>query len=505
MQRTSALFDGLQRAYGQFLINRINPVKKKAEGVASTVRSTVTAELWAAHLSGERGLGIAPLRDDGTVRFGAIDIDVPTINHAALEEATKELGLPLIVCRSKSGGAHCYLFLREPLSAKKARGYLFEWASALGHPGVEIFPKQEGLASTRDVGNWLNMPYFDYEGPTTRYAVIGGVAASLEAFLDYAEALTMTGEDLAKIHVVTVQDMDDGPPCLQFLAKRGEFPQGSRNNALFNCAVYARKRYGDMEWEVYVDRFNETYCNPRLSSGEIQSVVKSARKKSYGYLCSQPPINEHCNRPLCRSRRFGVGLGENDDSPINVMLDDLTRVETQPPTWFMSIDGRRVELTTEQLKNVEAFRTACMDQVGKLPPPMTRRRWEKALTLLMENMTIVNDVPSDAGARGQFFALLEDFLTLRAPARSKDELLQGKHWLDEDGRVYFRSRDLMVFLDRERMKMSTREVYSALRTHSHVAHHSMMLKGRCISAWSIPRISNAQTDEFDVSIPEGDF
>ena len=40
-----------------------------------------------------------------SVKWTAIDIDVNDIDHSRLEAKMNEPGLPLIVCRSKSGGA----------------------------------------------------------------------------------------------------------------------------------------------------------------------------------------------------------------------------------------------------------------------------------------------------------------------------------------------------------------------------------------------------------------
>ena len=46
------------------------------------------------------------------------------------------------------------------------REYLTEMAIMLGHSGVEIFPKQDTIIVERgDVGNFINMPYFDAEMP----------------------------------------------------------------------------------------------------------------------------------------------------------------------------------------------------------------------------------------------------------------------------------------------------------------------------------------------------
>ena len=41
----------------------------------------------------------------------------------------RKLDLPLVMCRSKSGGAHIFLFLKEPTQAKIIRDKLIESSS----------------------------------------------------------------------------------------------------------------------------------------------------------------------------------------------------------------------------------------------------------------------------------------------------------------------------------------------------------------------------------------
>ena len=84
--------------------------------------NVVHPEHYAEHLAGKLGLGLVPVRRDGTCRFAAIDIDIDSIDHPALLQKVLARKLPLTVCRSKSGGAHLYLFMKEPgQSAATAR------------------------------------------------------------------------------------------------------------------------------------------------------------------------------------------------------------------------------------------------------------------------------------------------------------------------------------------------------------------------------------------------
>ena len=59
----------------------------------------------------------------------------------------------------------------------------------------------------------------------------------------------------------------DGPPCLNKLAIDG-FGEGSRNNALFNVAVYCKKAHAD-DWENQVGMYNQKYMDPPLNYQEV--------------------------------------------------------------------------------------------------------------------------------------------------------------------------------------------------------------------------------------------
>ena len=104
-------------------------------------------------------------------QWGAIDVDLYQHDYEPILKQIHKLKLPLIMFRSKSGGAHLYIFLSEPISATEIRDRLAEFASALGYGNCEIFPKQEEVIVQRgDVGNFINLPYFNYKY-TMRYAI----------------------------------------------------------------------------------------------------------------------------------------------------------------------------------------------------------------------------------------------------------------------------------------------------------------------------------------------
>lgn len=79
-----------------------------------------------------------------------------------------------------------FSFCSEWVTAKTMQSTLQHLASGLGYGGSEIFPKQIKLFLDRgDIGNFLNMPYFNAEDGL-RYALNDdGSAATLHEFLRY--------------------------------------------------------------------------------------------------------------------------------------------------------------------------------------------------------------------------------------------------------------------------------------------------------------------------------
>ena len=492
------LFDGLDRAHGQFIITGVKG-SGKIEGRASTVLGRVTENHWAEHIQGTLGVGVVPIKDDGTVSWGAIDIDVYPLDFKKICDKIEELKLPLVVCRTKSGGAHLFLFGSEPLPAALVRSKLMVYAAALGYPKVEIFPKQVRLASKNDVGNWLNMPYFQAE-KTERYCIVGDKQLSLEEFLEYANSKRVDEETLTGI-VINTPDSDnfmDGPPCLQSLATQG-FPPGSRNSGLFAVGVYLRMKFPD-DWEKEMDPANQKYMNPPLPSKEVIMLTRSVGRKSYFYPCDKFPLNEYCSKELCRSRQYGIGEGNEDDPMVNIGA--LVKLLTTPPVWIIDVDGVRMELDTDDLLSQDRFRKRCVELINNYPNRIKPIAWEKMVREKLRNVEMV-EAPDDAGAEGRMWFMLDNFCTGMVQARVKEELLMGKPWTQE-GKTFFRGSDFQRYLEQQHFRsMSSKELWAAMRRRG-AEHTTFNIKGKCVQCWSVPAFTQQDSD-FEIPDVEGEF
>ena len=176
------MFDGYKSKIGQTNVLEVREYGK-SNSKSWTAQGPVTFKHWQNHLKGiGPGLGIVPLKEDNTIVWGAIDIDLypADINH--IVRLLAEHQAPLIPFRSKSGGVHLYAFFDAPVSADKGRAFLKALAHRMGFLTEEIFPKQTTRNRPDEIGNWLNMPY--YGGMDHgRHAIINGKPATLEQFL----------------------------------------------------------------------------------------------------------------------------------------------------------------------------------------------------------------------------------------------------------------------------------------------------------------------------------
>ncbi len=493
------LFRGYELAHGTFVVQRTSD-KGKSEGRALTHKGPATEELWRDHLSGKGpGLGVIPLLDDNTVAWSALDIDDNKIDHANLERRIETLGLPLVVARSKSGGAHCFLFLKEPEDAQPVRAMMEQWSAALGFGGCEVFPKQVNRFDESDMGNWLNMPYLNSER-TVRYGTLEGKPLSLKAFLARALALSTTLSEALGISVSEALRASrsagskkrlppdtgifkDGPPCLQLLEAAGGFPDGTRNEGLFNVAVFLRKVHGDT-WEEELQKYNIAMCDPPLGVRELQTVIKSVGRKDYDYRCKMEPCASHCHRRACLERKHGVGVTTGGLRPLEI--GHIAKHPGDPVIWYLEVQGRRFMMTTDELLDQRAFRVQVLEATNQIVAKLPQPRWEAYLNERLANCDIV-EVPEDATLIGQLRGLVDEYLTGRAQSITREELLsRGAPYNTGSGEIWFRSAGLLEFLQLHNFRyQSPHHIWQSLREFD-AKHLFLNIGGRGLNVWVLP-------------------
>lgn len=511
-ERFAARFVGLERSHGVYLAPGPAKPGEKREGKRWTdKKNPVTPQLYVTHLEGSAGLGIVPIRDDSTCLWGCGDVDDYRVDHKELVGKIEEFGLPLILCRSKSGGAHCLLFASEPTPAALMRSKLTEWMTALGFPNIEIFPKQDQLDGDDDergAGSWLNLPYFGADR-STRCALDPETQTSLtvEQFLNLADQRAIsvqqlaTWEDMPEPEEAEDTSSDDlfpgGPPCLNTLCANG--CRSFRNEVLFNITQYYKKVDPSTAQEKALEA-SRKFLTPPLSLPESTMAIKSGLKGNYNYRCSNAPLNQACDKPTCQKRDYGVGGGKGkggSNKPRGgtgqIEYGRLQLHNTEPPMWRWYVNDIPLDFTVQELANQHTFLLRVLDVTKIYATAMRTQAWDIFLANACRNAESIV-VPQGAKRSGTAMYLLRQFCTSRVTARAKEELLLGRPWLS-NGRHYFRPNDFSTFCQAQKFVYTERELYQWLEKQ--LKEETIVIKGVPTSIWSVEEF-DSQTESYVV-------
>lgn len=519
-ERMLALFAGNDLAHGTHGVPVYSDKKNKWEihSTARTLRQPVTVELWEQHLTGKTPLGIIATRPDGTCVWGSADIDKYDGSTQEIPARVARAAMPLVPCVSKSGGIHLFLFTSSPVPVERMQAALRAMTAELGLSGCEIFPKQTRiLVDKGDTGNWMAVPYFGgtFDGRLREQVGIrvGGGGMELSEFLRVSEAARLSPEELDVLttprhrskkngangaHVngatgsAAADHSDepfwDGPPCLQNLASVG-VGAGGQNNALLMMGIYLKKAHSD-QWETRLRAMaSSNFFDPpvRPDDPSLEGVIRSLRRKEYEYTCQQEPMRSHCDSARCRTRRHGVGGGGG--VPV---IAGLSKLETEPAIWFVDVEGSRIEISTRELLDYRLFQIACAEHLTILPHVMKQDQWIMMVSAAMTEAVRI-DPPPDAVRGYALSEMIEEFLVNRHPGDSRDDLMSGRVYHNEEDddaslhRHEFVLADLLRFLRRESHRDAsrgnvTRHVEKIMSGGSGFYN----LRGRGLNFWWVP-------------------
>lgn len=482
------LFEGNHRSFGRYF---------PETGRMLTLSAPYDESHVLAHLEGHVGMGMVPILDTGGCRFAAIDIDAhgeneQPIDCEGLSAQVADMELPLVVCRSKSNGAHLYCFFSEEVPAAQARSVLARWAIQLGYPGVEVFPKQSQLIKdnkgNRALGNWINLPYCGGRRP----AVEGGREISIEYFFELARSRQLSAAEFEKL--MAGDEHGEAPPCFQRLLAQG-VPKGEgiRNNSLFLAATYFKKAFPD-NWKDRAHDFNNTTIDQPLPFSEAKKTIDSISRKDYSYRCQEEPCVALCDRKTCLTRKHGISPG--DASAVNLPdMGELRKYDTTPIKWQITVGGRPIFLTTAELMSYPAVRAAIVEALHTVPPMIKNTEWDRHLGELMKSVEVV-EVPDEASTPGLVRSRLHEWLKRVDPESEDNEdnrkmVLRGVPVVTSDRsgdkRVVFRGQDFVDYLKRTRSEeLKGVNLWLALRgmgvTPTRLRVDSMTV----INAWCLP-------------------
>jgi len=187
----------------------------------------------------------------------------------------------------------------------------------------------------------------------------------------------------------------------------------------------------------------------------------------------------HCNSSVCQTRKFGIG----DD--FESKFDDLTKFQSDESQWFITVDGKRLSLSNNELYDQNLFRKACMGRVNILPNALNPRDWTARLQALLANVKII-EMPIEVTAAGRFAELLEEFITDQGDAQDWEGLRLGQA-LHKNDKIYFRLEALVEFLTKKQFKsFNQTQIHSSIRGLDGDSE-TTRISGKVRRVWYVPK------------------
>ena len=169
----------------------------------------------------------------------------------------------------------------------------------------------------------------------------------------------------------------------------------------------------------------------------------------------------HCDKKLCRSRKFGIG-GES----IFPELSDLQKVELDEPYYWVNVDGERVKLDNiDCLMDQRLFRRTVTKQINKKPSRIKPNEFDKYVDLLLAGVEIVK-APQGSSLLDQLQDHLEEFCTNRtAKSTTKEDILRGNVWTHEGKHYFIFSKFFHGYLQRKKWGEKAQPTQQMLKEH----------------------------------------
>ena len=253
-------------------------------------------------------------------------------------------------------------------------------------------------------------------------------------------------------------EFSDGPPCIESLTQN-KLDDG-RDRVLYQYIQYAKRKWPE-EWSKKVNPFNYKYFSEPLDDKIIQDKIKYNSKKELGFKCNEEPMCSHCDKKLCKTRKYGIG-GES----VFPELSDLQKVDLDEPYYWVNVDGERVKLETiDHLIEQRLFRRSVAKQIDKKPPRIKGPDFDKFTDLLLAGIEIIK-APQGSSIVDQLKDHLEEFCTNRtAKDTTKADILRGNVWTSEGKHYFIFSKFFHGYLQRKKWGEKSQPTQQMLKEH----------------------------------------
>lgn len=254
-------------------------------------------------------------------------------------------------------------------------------------------------------------------------------------------------------------------------------------------ARYYKAKFGDA-FDSYTMEANLLLSHP-LTAQEVAAAVTSNKKKEYSYKCGDEPLKALCCKRECSARKYGVG----GDSVSELVFEELCQYTATPPYYEWTVNGKSLRfLDEDEIIYQNAFRKLCMRRLHILPRRLKEDAWGRIVNNALKNVVIKRiDDEDDVSPGAMFREHLVEFLTRRAMAATKEQILFDKVFYDDALQSYiFKPRNFLSFLigQKQFRFFGQTEVQATLRDMGGgPLRYYINEKNTATRVWSLPKKS----------------
>lgn len=128
------------------------------------------------HLTGKHPIGVYPMLNDNTVKWGCVDFDEgyeeSWPDAFNVQAVLKEFGITAWTEKTRSKGWHVWVFLDDWFPSWEVRQALLAACQLVSAPTKEINPKQDVLSEDKPYGNFVRLPYPGHQTPEGRQTIL---------------------------------------------------------------------------------------------------------------------------------------------------------------------------------------------------------------------------------------------------------------------------------------------------------------------------------------------
>ena len=175
--------------------------------------------------------------------------------------------------------------------------------------------------------------------------------------------------------------------------------------------------------------------------------------------------------------------------------------KSDPPYYEWRVNGQLMRFFTEDdLLKQDVFRRQCTRFLHIVPNRLKESVWVGILNKALQNIEVRElDSGSDISPGSQFFTYLSEFLTKRAMAATRSQILMGRVFFDPEMDAYlFRPKDFLTYVQNVKQFKTFTAVEIRVRLtdlHAEPTRYYIDNRNKALRLWKIPKTALGEQED----------